>query len=1019
MGTMMVVAMLAALGCGGDPPEGLQPTPSGDGPRVVWDIENTPIPEIPFPNDFALRLDSGAATGRRVNISTEASTEVERRFRRRAARLDGFGTYSPITVGFDAPLDTAQLLARQSNGDPSDDAVVLLDITPESPTFGQAVPLDFGSGALPQTVLNPNHYFAHDPHAGRSSLIFETLDEDTNRNGTLDAGEDVDGDGVLDRPNLTSSVGNEWDDLMTFFERETNTLVVRPLLPLREGTRYAVVLTSHLKGLAGQPVRSPFPFVTLAAQTDALRVLPSLLEPLGLSSGDVAFAWTFTTATVTAELRAVRAGLYGHGTLRWLAAQFDPTLTLDPVRAEDSSQPIYMISGDDLVPVADLLGASFGLSPAVSAAMKESYQYISHIVVGRYVSPNFLVDRDGHATANNPADDDETFEIDVPAGEAVVGDGVVSFLCVIPKPTDTYKQPFPVTMKTNGTAVPKIGALAYAGIHARQGLATCSIDAFGHGFALPPDLKAVLQPVVEGLGLAKILTALEGTRLRDLDNDGVGDSGGDFWSPDPFHSRDTVRQTVVDWLQFVRILRGFDGTRTGSQDLNGDGTIELLGDFDGDGVPDIGGESTTYSAWGVSLGGIVTAVFAGIEPRLEAAVPQSGGGGMVDIAMRSLQSGVPEMVLMGTWGPFVMGRQAPGDEGGAELLWMAPHFDKVELLRFATLPVLEPGDTVALTNLTTGEFSHALVNPQGGFRLSVPADALRGTAIRTLYALDPSDPDFTPHVLSNTLPLGDAMRVCIYDGDGKERRCVDTFEEDVTWQGLIYPAEKPLVALTEGLGRDRSSPDHRRLAGIAQAVLDPADPINWAPHYSLDPLDFAYDAGVKPGCNVLNLLTIGDANVPVSTGVSISRAAGFVTDEHVARLVEHGVIEGNWRLARYRTDGTGPHAFDATFDWSEQKAESILYDPDNLDEDTDGFGAPRPDTPMRPTVATRDGGVSGQRILYVDPRGSHGLLPSDPTKAFPVETYGINLITRYMITGGTDLPDDLCLATASCDFYER
>ena len=44
-------------------------------------------------------------------------------------------------------------------------------------------------------------------------------------------------------------------------------------------------------------------------------------------------------------------------------------------------------------------------------------------------------------------------------------------------------------------------------------------------------------------------------RDRDLNNDGLADSGGDMWTADLFHTRDMVRQSVVDHMQFVRILR--------------------------------------------------------------------------------------------------------------------------------------------------------------------------------------------------------------------------------------------------------------------------------------------------------------------------------------------------------------------------------------------------------------------------------------------------------------------------------
>src|SRR5262249_32431540 len=147
--------------------------------------------------------------------------------------------------------------------------------------------------------------------------------------------------------------------------------------------------------------------------------------------------------------------------------------------------------------------------------------------------------------------------------------------------------------------------------------------------------------------------ALTLARARDLDNDGVADSGGDFWSSYLFHTRDGVRQSVLDQIQLVRILRSF-GSATGRMvcrndktgwdhpgtqpcDVNADGDPEVFGDFDGDGVVDAGGPSATYGTWGESLGGILSAIHGSIDAYVTAAVPGSGGGGLTDIGTRSFQ----------------------------------------------------------------------------------------------------------------------------------------------------------------------------------------------------------------------------------------------------------------------------------------------------------------------------------------------------------------------------------------------
>jgi hypothetical protein len=361
---------------GGDPLTGLVES-RGDGPVVVWDVFDTPLPDIPFPNDVATRSDPTSATGRRLNASLLAETFIEADLRRNLARLDGFGTFAPIWVRFESPDPDDPALARidlerladlqRLDGNFADDAVLVIDVTPGSRTYGEAVALDFGSGSFPITVETEDFYFDNDPRACASNLLFDTYEEDvdgdghldtwedTNQNGVLDAGEDrdrdgrldghedTDGDGVFDHPNLWSAIGGrlaaydpcdpndarDYEDLIPFYELATDTLWFRPVVPLAEGTTYAVVLTRDLVNESGHPVRSPFPWAHHLQQTEALSPLleDDLLARYGRGRDDIAFAWSFTTQRVADTLIAIREGLHGVGPLSQLSQSYPPEVT--------------------------------------------------------------------------------------------------------------------------------------------------------------------------------------------------------------------------------------------------------------------------------------------------------------------------------------------------------------------------------------------------------------------------------------------------------------------------------------------------------------------------------------------------------------------------------------------------------------------------------------------------------------------------------------------------------------------
>lgn len=1104
-----LVLLLLFTACETESAKGLRQSPLGAGPRIVYDLTAKPFPEIPLPNDAATRMDPTSPTGRRLNLSIQADTDIEAKLRRRANELDGFGVFAPITVSFDAPLDLKNIWERHaSNHDFSDDTVLLINIDPSSPGFGEAIPLDVGQGNYPLVIEWPGQYWDQDEHADSWNLVFETHDEDLNSNGVLDPYEDIDFDGVLDKPNtwsgkplalITPQNLSYWlgrpdrpiDDLITFYEKETNTLVLWPVVPLRQATRYAVVLTKYLLGENGQPVRSPFPYINSLDQTADLLPLKEILErpEFSMTLDDVAFAWTFTTQTVTKDLEAIRAGLYGHGTMAWLATQFPPDLEPKIVRdpTEDGTLPQrpYILPNDIALPIFQMAGPLLGYPDEVVQALAADTSHIAYWVLGSFTSPHFLVDRDGIATPMYPADDNEAFEVDPLTGRAVVGPGRVTFICAIPQQTQDHKPPFPVMIYGHGFSGAPFEVFGFAGRAAQFGFALCGLDAVGHGLALPADepipYDEIVPKALEALGLGAFYRAFAGGRIRDLDNDGKitsFDNGGDFWSYDVFHLRDNVRQLVVDHMMFIRILRSLGSLRW-SADTNSNGLADdLMGDWDGDGIVDIGtAANKAYPVWGQSMGGIMTQVLAAVEPTVAAATPVSGGGGLLQIGLRSTNPGVPEGTMMPLMGPFVVFSPLGDEADTVEIAWMIndlhreyrdgprgwPHY-----YPFARTAAIKPGDRVVVRNLKNGKEIKAFRHPDGrGFRVSLPADALTAVEKRPLLGLrdgdtapvfvscapgtwtvpvdengKPTGPATCAHpILERSLLFGDPVEIEVLEGwDGPVKARIDRFEIDVTFQGAVFPAGAPLVAIGPGLGRARNTPGFRRLLGLAAHATTRGDPIGYARHYTRsERLDFSYDPDAAPQTNIVIYHSVGDPNVPVSASIALARAAGILAylpnekgsvpdNDRLLQAHVGEVVEGLWRFYstkytvrdwakpecyRKLVDFRWPGEFTSFLELEPPPPLPVHADPDDLDAGTNEYGEGGLDPPVRATLLTPDG-ILALRFPYTSPLGAHGVEPSNPTRSFNINNFFENQIMIFMASGGKVLSDDPCLATSTC-----
>ena len=1033
VGAALTLASGASSSCFDQAPDGFGRTPPGPGATVRYDLGHKPLPAIPLPIDTATWPDPTSRTGLRVNASLIAPTALEQKARERFDQLEGWGTFAPISVSFDLPgrsatqgfegpaLDLANVRARHQGDDYdfANDAIYLVNLE-----TGVPMVLDVGAGNFTYTLKKLDRYWPNDPRQSERNLLFDTVDETAR--GSIrkyDPALDSDFDGVLDQPNFenleacpardascddpgAAEYGSAEcldkrrkrdrcvaDNLLTWYERETDTLIVRPLLPLDEMTRYAVVLTDRLVDGLGNPVRSPFEQVFHATQRSAAERVAEIIDDSyyasyfgdisGSGIGRVAFVWSFTTQPTVDDSKRLRDGLYGQGPFARWAAQYPPEVELQRLvglnagLAEGATDPpgwqqsplgqqagcatkadnLWIIRYEGLRShMRLLLEQGFGVDagPDLENLLRK-FDYVSHMVVGTYRAP-FLLEGGPSSTDPNAA-----FNINYVTGEAEETSDTVQFWMIVPKETEAHQQPFDVNIFGHGYTSNFVEQILYAGSMAEHGLATIGINAMGHGLVFNLSEAVAANAAAGGACYAPAVDALTLGRARDLDHDGELESGGDFWSSYLFHTRDGVRQSILDHLQLVRIMRSFgeqgsmrcrdDGNPDQVEarcDFDGDGQPELAGDFDGDGRVDAGGPEAKYGTWGESLGGILSGIHGAIDAYVTSAVPGSGGGGLTDIGVRSFQGGVIEAVLLRLWGPLLVSIPAqerktcePGmdfsarctvcAEGEMSLRWVLPDVDDTGEVEIDCLtPSQISSSTLRVVNVDNSEVQCARVSDEGRFRLGLPASTGDEVVLQFWEGKDVVD----SYDGCNLVGDPPSKHVVQTWGVGRFAQGTVTADESASchhsscagFQGRFFGEGTPLVAPGEGLGLGRQTPGLRRFIALAQAALEPGDPVSFAPYYALKPMTDPYGQVIAPHA-VLTLNTIGDQNVPLNSGIAFARATGalpflrpnqaalypdyvdYITPQALfdalggrtpnQHLIENHVVEGITELARH------------------------------------------------------------------------------------------------------------------------
>jgi hypothetical protein len=377
------------------------------------------------------------------------------------------------------------------------------------------------------------------------------------------------------------------------WEPGANTLHVESDQQLDQATTYLLVLTRNVRDSHGDRLeKTNFRHDLNYGQTKdaaAKAYRKALLDALpmamagGANPSDIAAASLFTTQSITAISRKIRAQLTG-GEANFLLGTAGER-TVFPLSTVTS---ITWLRQDTTAPTFTPGGLFLPLLAGVGT-----------IGFGTYVSPDYetagkFIPAVGTATGTPvPQGTNQVqFTVFVPAGQPPAGG-------------------WPVAIFGHGFTDWKNGAPpVVAGRLASNGIATIAINVVGHGRG-PLGTYTVTR-----VGLPAVTLPLGG---RGIDQDGNGtiDSTEGVSAAPPntlIGNRDGLRQTTIDLMQLVKVLEG--GV-----------------DVDGNGTDDLSSRRLYYA--GQSFGGIYGTQLLGLEPDIRAGVPNVAGGPIIEIARLS------------------------------------------------------------------------------------------------------------------------------------------------------------------------------------------------------------------------------------------------------------------------------------------------------------------------------------------------------------------------------------------------
>jgi dienelactone hydrolase len=379
------------------------------------------------------------------------------------------------------------------------------------------------------------------------------------------------------------------------WDPRTNTLYAESDEMLEQHTSYALVVTSGVLDPNGQPVQP-------SAQFRRFREMPGsyrrALEEgvraaahFGVAESRMVAVSVFTTQTVTAVLEKIRPQLDSN-----VPPKASFLLGADGSRTVFSLNQIKGIAWNRQT--GDTPAAFTQSAVAVSALDAFAQGAVGRIAFGKYTSPDYMV---------HPGEYIPTVGTLTGTPKAY-GSNAVYFNLFLPS-TPQPPAGFPVAIIAHGGGNSKDDTpYQLAASLASYGIAGIAINAVGRGGGPLGTLRVDLTTGAS-------VTLSSGGRGFDQDGNGSIDAQEGASAAPPrgiLGQSDAQRQTVVDWMQLVRV-------------------IAAGMDVDGDGKPDIDPSRIYY--WGASFGGGLGPQLLALEPRVRAGVFSYPGGaaGRIDI----------------------------------------------------------------------------------------------------------------------------------------------------------------------------------------------------------------------------------------------------------------------------------------------------------------------------------------------------------------------------------------------------